>query len=100
MHTPKNERNDSMRLQQTALLIASAAALAACGAATPSPSASPTASPTSSPTPTSGSVVAAPSPPPARPSLEPLLLGFTDVDPDAGVLMLASGQATGPMPGL
>jgi hypothetical protein len=100
MHTPKNERNDSMRLQQTALLIASAAALAACGAATPSPSASPTASPTSSPTPTSGSVVAAPSPTPARPSFVPLFLGFTDVDPDAGVLMLASGQATGPMPGL
>jgi hypothetical protein len=83
-----------MRLQQTALLIASAAALAACGAATPSPSASPT----SSPAPTSAPVVAAPSPTPARPSFEPLFLAFTDVDPDPGVLMLASGQTTGPIP--
>ncbi len=28
----------------------------------------------------------------------PLFLAFTDVDPDPGVLMLASGQTTGPLP--
>ena len=84
-----------MRIQPTALVIASAAALAACGAATPSRTSSPTGSPTSSPASTSGSVVATPSPTPTRSSFMPLLVAF---DNKNAVLMLASGQTTGPMP--
>jgi hypothetical protein len=79
-----------MRIQRTTLIITCAAALAACGAATPSP--------TSSPAPTSASVVATPSPTPTRSSVMPLLVAFTGVDPDRGMLMLASGQTTAPMP--
>jgi hypothetical protein len=59
---------------------------------------SPAESPTPPPTPRGGAVVAAPSPTPARPSFEPLFVAFTDVDPDPGALMLASGQTTGPIP--
>jgi hypothetical protein len=83
-----------MRIQRTALVIAGATVLAGCGAATPSPRSSPAASATSSPTPTSASVVGTPSPTPTHPSFEPLLVAFTDRDPDPGVLMLASGQTT------
>ena len=83
-----------MRIQRTALVIAGAAALAGCGAATPSPRSSPAVSATASPTPTSASVVGTPSPTPTHPSFEPLLVAFTDRDPDPGVLMLASGQTT------
>jgi hypothetical protein len=79
-----------MRIQRTTLVITCAAALAACGAATPSP--------TSSPASTSASVVATPSPTPTRSSVMPLLVAFTGVDPDGGMLMLASGQTTAPMP--
>ena len=83
-----------MRIQRTALVIAGAGAVAGCGAATPSPRSSPAVSATSSPTPTSASVVGTPSPTPTHPSFEPLLVAFTDRDPDPGVLMLASGQTT------
>src|ERR1039457_55977 len=110
MHTPKNERNHSMRIQRTALVIASAAALTACGAATSSPTGSPTSaptvSPTSSPTPTSSSVVGTPSPTPTHTSFEPLFVAFGDNQIAGGgtlgsgkaVLMLANGTITAPMP--
>ncbi len=78
-----------MRIQRTALMIASAAALAACGAATTAPTASP-------PSPR-GTVGATPSPTPAQPSFEPLLVAFGG-DQVPGVLMLASGQTTVPIP--
>jgi len=81
-----------MRIQRAALVIASAAALAACGSATSS-SRAPTPS-----TPASASVGGSPSPTPTRPSFEPLLVAFKGVDPDRGMLMLASGQTTVPMP--
>lgn len=88
-----------MRIQRAALLIASAAALAACGAATtPSRSPTPSTAPTRSTAPTSGSGGGTASPTPTRPSFEPLLVAFTDHDPDPGVLMLASGQTTAPIP--
>jgi hypothetical protein len=90
MHIPKNERSPMMRVERTALVIASAAALAACGSVTSSSTAS-TAS-------TSGPVGGAPSSTPTRPSFEPLLVAFDGVDPDPGMLMLASGQTTGQMP--
>jgi hypothetical protein len=83
-----------MRIQQTVLVITGAAALAGCGTATPSPKSSPAVSATASPTPTSGSVVGTPSPTPTPPSFEPLLVAFTDRDPDPGVLMMASGHTT------
>ena len=82
-----------MRIQRAALVIAGAATLAACGSATSSSRA-----PTPSTAPTSGSGGGTASPTPTRPSFEPLLVAFTGVDPDRGMLMLASGQATVPMP--
>jgi hypothetical protein len=82
-----------MRVERTALVIASAAALAACGPATSSSRAS-----TASTASTSGPVGGATSPTPTRPSFEPLLVAFDGVDPDPGMLMLASGQTTGQMP--
>ncbi len=50
MHTLKNERNHSMRIQRTALVIASAAALSACGTGTSLATGSPTSQPTGAPT--------------------------------------------------
>ena len=82
-----------MRIQRAALVIASAAALAACGAAT-----TPSRAPTPSTAPTSGSGGGTASPTPTRPSFEPLLVAFTGVDPDPGMLMLASGNTTVRMP--
>jgi hypothetical protein len=79
-----------MRIQRTALVIASAVALAACGATTSSP--------TPSTAPTSGPGGGTPSPTPTRTSFEPLLVAFTGADADPGTLMLASGQTTVPMP--
>ncbi|MHB8489475.1 MAG: hypothetical protein ACYDCS_12345 [Candidatus Dormibacteria bacterium] len=88
-----------MRIQQAAVVIASAAALAACGSATSSSSApTPSTASTPSTAPTSGSGGGTASPTPTRPSFEPLLVAFTGVDPERGMLMLGSGQATVPMP--
>src|ERR1700681_3055298 len=88
-----------MRIQRAALVIASAAALAACGAATtPSTAPTPSRAPTPSTAPTSGSGGGTASPAPTRPSFEPLLVAFTGVDPDPGMLMLASGNTTVRMP--
>lgn len=105
MHIEK--RSLAMRIQRAALVIAGAAALAACGAATsPSRSATPSTAPTPSTTPTSGSGGGTPSPTPTRPSFEPLLIAFggnkisdnATVGNEKSVLMLASGQTTVPMP--
>jgi hypothetical protein len=74
-----------MRIQRSALMIASAAALAACGTATTSP-----------PSP-SGTVGETATPTPTRPSFEPLLIAFGG-DGVSGMLMLASGQTTVPIP--
>jgi hypothetical protein len=86
-----------MRIQRIALVIAGAAALAACGTAAPSP----TGSPTSSPIPTSGPVGGTPTATPTRSSFTPLLVAFggnANAGNEDGVLMLASGQTTAPMP--
>ena len=87
-----------MSIQRAALVIASAAALAACGTATsPSSASTPSPVPTPSTAPTSSSVGATPVPTPGRPSFEPLLLGFgTGLHP--AMLMLANGKTTVPMP--
>ena len=77
-----------MRIQRTALMIAGAAVLAACGAATTAPTG------TSSP---GGTLGATPSPTPTRPTFEPLLVAFGG-EQLPGMLMLANGQTTVPMP--
>ncbi len=95
-----------MRIQRIALVIASAAILAACGPATVSATTSkastialgsgattPTARPVSKST--SATDAPAPAPSPAPFSFMPLLVAF---DSENAVLMLASGQTTGPMP--
>lgn len=107
----------SVRIQRTALVIASATALAACGTATSSPTGSPTSAPTGVPTsaptlsptfssaPTGGSIVGSPSPTPAPTVFEPLFVGFGGNQIPGGtagngsaVLMLANGTITAPMP--
>jgi len=80
-----------MRVQRTALVVAGAAALAACGAATPSPTGSPI-------SPTTGSPASTASPTQAEASFEPLLVAFSAGSSGPGMLMLASGQTTAPMP--
>jgi hypothetical protein len=88
-----------MRIQRAALVIASAAALAACGSATSSSRApTPSTVPTPSTAPTSGSGGGTESPTPTRPSFEPLLIAFDGVDTDPGMLMLANGQTPVRMP--
>lgn len=102
-----------MRIQRTALLITSATALAACGTATSSPTGSPASAPTSAPTvsptfspaATSSPVVGTPSPAPTPASFEPLFAAYGDNQFEGGtlgnakgVLMLANGTVTGPIP--